>query len=265
MYSVHATLLLVGLIMLLAGFLGSVGTEGLKNINANVAASFALLFLFTIVVLSFGSYEELRPIFEALTGGVTGEFRVAILSDIADYGSLANVLRQAPVKAAESFFEVVLFALLVELISGLPWSTGKFATDFISRVLTGSVVGLLSLYLLNVVVKQTQLYQWIVMSVGTLITLISVGSIPLSIITAFGKKNLVALGIFGTILAKCSFIRKAFLKSLAFLLGIWILENQFGSLAAAADSISLMIVAFLPVGVMFVGLGMIVKSALFKS
>ena len=264
MYSVHSTLLLVGLFLLMAGFLGSVGTEGLKNVSENVAASFALLFLFTIIVLSFGSYEELRPVFEALTGGITGEFRMSILSDIADYGSLANVMRQAPLKAAESFFDVVLFALLVELMSSLPWSTGKFATDFICRALTGSVVGLISLYLLNVVIKPTELYQWIVTAIGAIVTLISVGSIPLTLAALLGKKNLMALGVLGAALSKCGVVRKAFWKAVAFLAGIWILENQFGSLAAAADTISLFFVVFLPVFIMLIGLWLIVKSVIFE-
>ena len=46
------------------------------------------------------------------------------------------------------------------------------------------------------------------------------------------------------------------------MLGIWLLEREFGSIAAAASWISILFVAFGPVFVMLIGIVLLLKTVL---
>ena len=87
--------------MVFAGVLGRAGTDSSAEIDANVAASMALLVTYLFLLLNFTSFSELSGMFEPISGGVP------YLGEIADYGSFRNLLRMAPLEAAESFLDVV--------------------------------------------------------------------------------------------------------------------------------------------------------------
>ena len=79
MYSVLSTLFVIGVFLVVAGFLGRVGTDGISDVSENVAAAIGLLFTYAFLILSLGSFSELASFFEGICGGIP------FLNEIADY------------------------------------------------------------------------------------------------------------------------------------------------------------------------------------
>ena len=79
MYSILSTLFVIGVFLIVAGFLGRVGTDGISDVGENVAAALGLLITYAFLILSLGSFSELATFFEGICGGIP------FLNEIADY------------------------------------------------------------------------------------------------------------------------------------------------------------------------------------
>lgn len=268
MYSAFSIILLIGVGLVVAGVLGGVGTDGKSDVSKNVASAIGLLVTYSFLILSMSSFSELASVFENLCGGIP------YMSVITDYGSLRNVLSENPKSAAVAFLDSVILAALIELIMMLPlghnqkkkhfWNSGNLMTNLFVAIIS-AIAGLL---ILNYFIKTSDIYHTIVSIIGSIIVILSVGTIPMVIITLIQKKRLttvaVATGIGLLFLFSKSKImgtlRSAVYKAIVYVGGIWILEEHFGSLANGMSFISSVFVAFGPVLVMLIGLYFIVKS-----
>lgn len=109
MYSVLSTLFVIGVFLIVAGFLGRVGIDGLSDVSENVAAAIGLLVTYAFLILSLGSFSELATFFEGICGGIP------FLNEIADYGSLQKVLSENPLSAAVAFMDTVILSAFAQL------------------------------------------------------------------------------------------------------------------------------------------------------
>lgn len=183
MYSVLSTLFVIGVFLVVAGFLGRVGTDGISDVSENVAAAIGLLVTYAFLILSLGSFSELASFFEGICGGIP------FLNEIADYGSLQKVLSESPLSAAVAFLDTVILSATIEIIMLLPLTQGSATGKFMVNLFTGIVVAIASLLLLNYVIKDSSVYQWIVSVIGSVIALLSVGTIPMLIVSLLKKKT----------------------------------------------------------------------------
>lgn len=259
MYSVLSTLLVIGIFLVVAGFLGRVGTTGIGDVNENVAAALGLLVTYGFLILSLSSFSELANFFEGICGGIP------FLNEIADYGSLQKVLSESPLDAATAFLDTVILSATIEIIMLLPLTQGSATGKFMVNLFTGVVVAIVSLLLLNYVIKESAAYQWVVSVIGSIIALVSVGTIPMLIVSLFKKNSTVGVGVIGLLLLfsqskVVGILRAAFLKAIVYVCGIWMLEKYFGSIANGLSHLSAILVAFGPVVVMMIGLVFILKS-----
>lgn len=259
MYSVFTTLFIIGFLMILVGFIGRIGTECIGEVDANVASAFGLIFVYTLIFMSFSSFAELVPVFEGICGGIP------FLDIIADYGSLKNALHAEPLRAAISFLDVVILSSLINILSLLPLTQGNAVGKFMVKLFTGIILALVSLCILNFVIKETSAYKWITSIIGGLISIVSIGSIPLAIVSVFKKNIAASVGIFGSIYffsksRVAGILRDSFLKAIIYVAGIWLMEKHFGDIATGFSQLSLILVAFGPVVVVLIGIGLIFKS-----
>lgn len=253
-------LFILGVVMIIAGFLARVGADGLDQISENTAASLALLVVFGILVGSVASSSELAKAFEAMCGGIP------FANELADYGSLKNVFSSSPLDAAIAFLDTVLLAVMIELIATLPWSRGNARGKLMVNVLTAVVVALLCLLFLNFVVKSSSVYQWIASVIAALISLVSIGTIPAAIASLFQTTaarggGILALFIIFSQGRLAGALRAGFVKAVIYVAAIFILENRFGNIANGMSFISTLVVAFLPVVIVCMGLYFILRSA----
>ena len=131
------------------------------------------------------------------------------------------------------------------------------------NLFTGIVVAIVSLLLLNYVIKGSSIYQWVVSVIGSAIALLSVGTI----VSLFRKNSSAGIGLIGTLLLfsqskVVGILRASFLKAIVYVCGIWMLEKHFGSIANGLSQLSAILIAFGPVVVMIIGIVLILKSAL---
>lgn len=263
MYSVWATLFVIGVFLVVAGFLGRIGTEGVGDVSENVAASLALLVTYGFLIISSSSFSELSSFFEGICGGIP------FLGDIADYGSLQNVISQNPLSAAVSFLDTVILSATINIIMMLPLVKVGERGEIMVRLLNGIIVAIASLLLLNYVIKRTGVYQyqWIVSALGCVIALFTVGTIPMQIISLFRKNSASnGIGIMGGLLLFsqsriAGVLRASLYDAAVYVCGIWVLETRFGSIANGLSQVSAVLVAFGPVVIMIIGLVFILKSA----
>ena len=130
------------------------------------------------------------------------------------------------------------------------------------KLFTGTVLALVSLFILNFIIKETSAYKLITSIIGATISLISIGSIPLAIISLIKKNHFSAIGILGAIylFSKsriAGILRDSFFKAIIYVLGIWLLERYFGNIANGVSQISLILVAFGPVIIILIGIGFV--------
>ena len=269
MYSVFSTIFVILVFLVVAGFLGRVGTTGISDVSKNVAASLGLLVTYAFLILSMSSFSELATFFEGLCGGIP------FLNEIADYGSMQKVISESPLVAAVAFMDTVLLSAIIEIIMLLPLGHNQNAIHFFTNVgnlMTNLLVAMLSaivgLLILNYVIKDSSAYQWIVSVIGSIIALISVGTIPMLIVSIFKKNTTAGIGLIGTLLLfskskVAGILRASFLKAMVYVYGIWMLEKHFGSIANGLSQVSIVLIAFGPVVVMIMGLVIILKSTIF--
>lgn len=247
--------------MILAGFLARVGTDGLDEVDVNTASSLALLTVLGVLIASVGSYSELAMAFEAIVGGIP------YLNEIADYGSLKSVFTQSPLDAAMAFLDTVILSTSIEFIvhltrAGIRARRGQIMV----YALTAVLVALVCLLFLNYVVKSSAVYQWIASVIAAIISLITLGTIPATIISMFRRTAAQGAGIFALVLifsrSRISgALRSGFLKAIIYVAAIFVLENRFGSIANGMSFISMLVVAFLPLIIVCIGLYFILRSA----
>lgn len=133
------------------------------------------------------------------------------------------------------------------------------------RLFTGIVMSLIALFLLNFVVKTSGPYQMVVSWLGGIISVLSVGSIPLAIIALIRQRKAggvaVAAGILlfsgGRIMG---ILRSAVLQAIVYVIGIGLLEKHFGSLANGASQLAAIIVAFAPCVILIIAIIIILKT-----
>ena len=130
------------------------------------------------------------------------------------------------------------------------------------KILIGIVVALAALLLLNYVIKKTDTYNWIVAVVGSIIALLSMGTIPFLVISQLNANRVARVGLVGALLlfsksSVAGILRASFLKAIIYVFGIWVLENNFDSLS----NLSMILAAFAPACVIIIGLILILKSA----
>ena len=77
MFSVVAFLFIIGALMVVVGFVGRVGTNGLSDVNANAASAIGLLAVYCIIIAGVGSSAELVNFFEGIFGTVPYNKRIA--------------------------------------------------------------------------------------------------------------------------------------------------------------------------------------------
>ena len=274
MYLFVGGLFALGLLLVVAGFIGRMGTEGLNDVDKNVAASFGLLATYSMLILSLSSFSELSAFFEEICG------EIPFLGEISTYGSLHRVFEVDPMSGIMAFMDSVILATLIDLLVQLvPTGSARNETDktgkrrvrdaFMVEILTGTLAAIISVCLLNYVIKTSSVYQYVAAAIGAVVVIVSVGSIPFSVLSTQKKDILLGTGILGIlfIFSKTwivGVLRASFLKSIIYVLGIWWIEENFGSLGAGLSFVSTLAVAFGPVIVMLIGLALIIKSAFSK-
>lgn len=67
------------------------------------------------------------------------------------------------------------------------------------KILIGMVVALAALLLLNYVIKKTDTYNWIVAVVGSIIALLSTGTIPFLVIAQLNANRVARVGLVGAL------------------------------------------------------------------
>ena len=258
-----------GVAVLLVGFLIRVGTSGLRD----VSASFGVLFAFSIILFCCGSVSGFRSLVEGICGGFP------LVGLLADYGSLHAALRLKPMEVAQAYFDVVLLALLINLIDAIPFvsnllkgiserrkgSIGAFFSHMMGWVLARILIALAATLLLNYVIKVSGPYQWLFSSVGAIVLALA---LVVAILWAFSRfnRNLFAGGFLasarrfssGSIAGACW---RSVLESLALFGVVFVLELRYGSVAAAFSTISAVVVAFLPSLLVILALAFILKRA----
>ena len=259
MYSILSILFLIGALMIGVGLLGRYGTDGLAEIDANVASAFALIFTYALVFASFSSFSELVPVFDGICEGIP------YVNKIAEYGSLKNLFAENPVSAASSFFDAVILSAMIDILSLLPLTRGNATGKFMVKVFTGIVLALFSLFLLNYVVKETSAYKWVVSVIGCMISVVSIGTIPITIISLLKKNSMTGIGIVSVLLLfsqskVVGILRDSFFKAIVYVFGIWMLEKHFGSVSDGLSQLSTLAVLFGPAFVMIIGVVLILKS-----
>ena len=235
----------------------------MAEIDSNIAASMGLMVTYAFLLVSFTSISDLIRVFETICGGIP------FVSEIADYGSLMNVFHYAPLEAAMAFLDVVFLSTIINILSLLPLTSGSATGKFMVKMFTGVVLSLVSLMILNYVIKDSEPYRYLVAVIGGIITMISVGSIPLTIITLINSNKRSGIGLVATLLvfSKSRIVgifRDSMFKSLIYVGGIYLLESRFGTIANSMSQLSILVVAFAPVAIMLIGIVFILKSVFTK-
>lgn len=259
MYTFFVILFVFSFATFFAGIFARLGTDEIKDIDTNAACSMAYLFIFCILIISFSSARELAGIVETISGGIP------YLDKISDYGSLHNLIYQQPFEAVKSFLDMVVLGTIISTISNLNLNSADIKKKFMVRVFTGVMVALISLIFFNFFIKNSDIYTSIVYCIGAIISIISVGSIPVMIYSLV-KKSIIPLT--GVILVLITFskskivanLKDSFFKSIIFLSAIYILEMRFGDLANVCDNIMMFLIFFGPFFVVLIGLFYILKS-----
>lgn len=257
--SIVAVLFLLGVGMIFAGVFARAGTAASNEIDANVAATMALLVTYAFLLLSFTSLSELVGAFGMICGGIP------YVDKIADYGSLSKVFHEAPLEAAASFLDVVFLTAIIDLLSLLPLTSGSAVGKFMVKIFTGIVLSIVSLMILNYVVKGTGIYRFVVAVIGACISLISVGTVPLAILSLIKGNKAAGVGLIAALYVFSrskivAIMRDAFLKAIVYVLGIYILEQKFGTIAAGMSWFSIVVVAAAPSLIIIAGIIIMLKS-----
>ena len=169
--------------------------------------------------------------------------------------------------------DTVILSALIEIITKiLPYRARQTAENrlkirtFMVKILIGMVVALAALLLLNYVIKKTDTYNWIVAVVGSIIALLSMGTIPFLVISQLNANRVARVGLVGALLlfsksSVAGILRASFLEAIIYVFGIWVLENNFESISNSLSNLSMILVAFAPACVIIIGLILILKSA----
>lgn len=262
-YSIISISFIIGVLLLLAGFLGRIGTSGISDVSETVASAFGLLVVYAYVIASAGSFAELADFFEKTCGDIP------FLKELTEYGSLKNLFDEDPASAIINFLDSVVLAAIIDLTTMLlPIKqrdrNGKVILNM-ANIFAGVVVAIAAMLLMNYVIKVSSAYQWITATIGGIVTVVSVGTIPMVFISLVNNTAVVKLSIIGTLIMFskskiAGVLRSSFLKAVVYVFGIGLLEKHFGTVATGMSQLSAFGVAFGPVIVMLVGLILILKA-----
>lgn len=268
MYSLLVTLFLVGVAFVVFGFVARLGSTGgaLGNVSANVASSLALLVVFALILISFSSFNDLAKVFSAICNGIP------YVDKIESAGSLQNLLHTDPQGAAVEFLDSVVLAAIINVTTLLPLTSGSavgrgraFHGKFMVELLTGVVVAVISLLILNIVIHNSGPYKYIVSILGGVFSVLSIGSVPLMLTALVSNVSVGKAGFWIALLmfAKSKVLvifRHALWEAIIFLAALYLLEVKFGSLTLVVSQISAIVVAFMPTVIIIIGLVFILKS-----
>lgn len=265
-YTFMIAIVIIGILFLLAGMMSQVGVEGFfSNMGTNTACAFAYVVIFIMILMGCSSYSELYKLFSSVCGGIP------YVSQILDHGSFAMVWKQSPLEGAQGFLDTVLVSFILDLlISFFGVFSGKkgirkfqFVAIFSSVILSLAV----TLIIVNLLIKPSSAYKLATAILGAVISLISLGSIPVAIITMMKKNfapSIVAIamlyGFFNTKIMKN--FRGAFFKSLVITFGLLVFETYFGSLVNGLNILTMIISSFLPCIIMIVAIGIMTWSVI---
>lgn len=260
--SLFVLLFLLGILMMASGLLYQLVTGGVSNIGANAASSFALLVIFCFLLLNTNSFDDLIPIFEGICGGVP------FVSGLTDFGSLQSFFTRAPLEAVLSFFDVVILSALIEVMQQLFSATGSYARKGAFawiNLFTGIISALLSLAILNYIIKTTPFYAAFASIIGTALSATSLSSIIVILISFFLRQKRSNNILYQSLLAfsKTSVgkvIVSSFLKAVLYVIGIWIMENFFPEIQTQVSSLIAIFTAFVPCLILLFGICLILKS-----
>lgn len=264
-YNLFAFLFVLGICLLGVGFVYNAIAGGGSNLSVNTTTSFSLLVLFTCLVMSFQSFDEMLPIFESFCGGVP------YAEKIADFGSMLNLFQQSPAQAIMSFFDLMILSVLVDIlnkfidaVTGISEKKNKFSW---MSIFNGILSALLALFILNFTIKDLPFYKAVFALLGTTLSVLSIGTLITISLTFFAKAHISQNACFRFLSAFSKTpigksLCTAFLHALIYVLGVFALENFFPELRQCATNFVAVIVAFLPVVVLLFCLGQIVKTVL---
>lgn len=264
-----AILFAFGVCMLLVGFLLRVGKSGFRD----VSSSFGILFFFMIILFSCSSLGGLSEIFEGLCNGFE------LVGAITDYGSLHAAMHQDPMRASQAFFDVVILAFLINIIDAIPFvdswkekmgnrrsgGISAFLPHLAGWILGRIIIAIIATMILNYVIKQSGPYKWLFSSVGAMIILLALAVAVVAAIAYF-RRDLFAGGFRKTlgVFSGGSFARtcwKSVLQAFLLVLGIWILEWRFGTVANALSNFAVIVAAFAPSVMVIIALAFILNRA----
>lgn len=261
MYSLIAVLFLVGCCMIAAGLLGQAASAGNWEWDAGVASAMGMMVVFALLLLSYSSFAGLTEAF----GAINNSLNIPFLSDIGDYGSMRNLFHQAPMEAASSFLDTVFLAAIINLLGLLHPNSGEAAQKLGVKLFTAIVLAIVGLIILNFVVKQSGPYQFLVGVLGAVISLVSVGTVPLAAWAMMKKNSLAGVGIAGALLLFSQsrlggILRSAFFEAIVYVAGVYILDEKMATVSAGLSQFSIVVTAFMPVVIILIGIFILIKS-----
>lgn len=260
--SAFAFLFLLGVLMIASGLLCQWAAGGVSNVSVDVASSFALLVVFSFLLLRVNSFEELLPLFEGILGGVP------FAAGLADFGSLQNFFLQAPDQAVLSFLDLVILSALIEVIQQLLAATGSYARKSAFswvNIFTGIISALVALAILNYGIKTLPLYSAVTSVVGLILSTVSLSTLVMLLLGVLaGRKTLETTALQTLLSFSKTTVGKAlassFFKAVLYVLGIWIMQTFFPDIQAYLSSLLAWCTALIPSLIVLIGIAILVKS-----
>ena len=253
-YSLTITIVVVSIFVFLIQFGIDAGKKEIA-LTANLACTLSYTLLFCLVLIGCSSFSELYDVFAAICGGIP------YVQDITDIGSYLALWSQEPLIGAANLMDTVLVSFILQLCTKLiVGGKGKVRDaqpkDRFAFCLVSVAFSLLiTLLLVNVIIKPSAPYQFVMSILGGGISLITLGKITSDIINLFKKNAIPSIPFF--ILLYNFFrlpIMKEFLKAVAtaigFSIALGVVEWKFGSLAAVVNTFMSIFIALVPCAIM---------------
>lgn len=255
MYTLISVLFLIGALMFVGGYVWhTADTDIIDKAGTDVAASIALIMVYAIVLITAKSAPEFANI---IGNGIP------YVSNIADYGSLADTYHKAPKEFAMSFFDVVLLSVLMDLLKPL-LGAGKRIPMSMTKLFTLIVTAVISILILNVFIKKTGAYSSITSIIGAIISFFSAGGTIISLTRRISRKDITA-GFFAAVFMfmdnpVSKSLRTSFANAILYVFIIWLMEFFCGSLVGGVSYIISIILALAPCFIMIFGIRLVLRS-----
>lgn len=273
-YSIFGGLFILGVLLIAAGLVCYMGVEGFNSISDNAGSAFALIVIFAIIIVSFSDVSGLIGFIDTLCGGIP------LLNDIADVGSIGRLFKKEPLTVVRGFLDIVLLSTLVEFLvkidkwlrkrdnEGIPKEYQKPVPAMV-QLLTMMVTPLVALFILNYVIKTSEVYRAIAEVFAAIISLISFGIIPLTIANITMKKVkttvmfiMILMAFYKSIVVRT--LLSAAFKALVLFGALFVLDFYRPQLAQGMTTAAQMVSAVMPCIIIFVTIIVLVKGVLFN-